>query len=41
MKTLIAVLAIPLVTTAAEIKTGGSRMIEVDGKYHVWTDRVG
>ena len=26
---------------AATVMTGGSRMIEVDGKYHVWTDRVG
>jgi proline iminopeptidase len=26
---------------SAEVKTGGSKMIEVDGKYHVWTDRVG
>jgi proline iminopeptidase len=25
----------------AEIKTGGVKMIEVDGKYHVWTKRVG
>ena len=23
------------------MKTGGSKVIEVDGKYHVWTDRVG
>jgi proline iminopeptidase len=29
------------VATAAEVKTGGSKMIEVDGKYHVWTKRVG
>src|SRR5712671_2516124 len=27
--------------SAAEVKTGGSKVIEVDGKYHVWTDRVG
>ena len=27
--------------SAAEVKTGGARTIEVDGKYHVWTDRVG
>jgi proline iminopeptidase len=26
---------------AADVKTGGSKSIEVDGKYHVWTDRVG
>ncbi|HXH93914.1 MAG TPA: proline iminopeptidase-family hydrolase [Thermoanaerobaculia bacterium] len=26
---------------AADVKTGGAKMIEVDGKYHVWTDRVG
>jgi hypothetical protein len=26
---------------AATVLTGGSRMIEVDGKYHVWTDRAG
>jgi proline iminopeptidase len=25
----------------ADVKTGGSKSIEVDGKYHVWTDRVG
>jgi proline iminopeptidase len=24
-----------------EIKTGGNRMIEIDGKYHVWTKKVG
>ena len=24
-----------------EIKTGGVKMIEVDGKYRVWTKRVG
>ncbi len=42
MKTFIALaLACPLALSAAEVKTGGSRMIEVDGKYHVWTDRVG
>jgi len=32
-------LALPLF--AADVKTGGSKMIQVDGKYHVWTDRVG
>lgn len=26
---------------AAEVKTGGARMVPVDGKYHVWTKRVG
>src|SRR2546430_7042423 len=26
---------------SAEVKTGGSKLIEVDGKYHVWTKRVG
>jgi proline iminopeptidase len=26
---------------SAEVKTGGAKMIEVDGKYHVWTKRVG
>ncbi len=26
---------------AGEVKTGGIRMIPVDGKYHVWTKRVG
>lgn len=42
MKTIVALaLAIPILASAAEIKTGGARMIEVDGKYHVWTDRVG
>jgi len=25
----------------AEVKTGGSRMIEIDGGYHVWTKKVG
>ena len=33
--------AVAVVASAAEVKTGGSKMIEVDGKYHVWTDRVG
>ena len=28
-------------TDSAEIKTGGARMIPVDGKHHVWTKRVG
>ena len=32
-------LSVPLF--GAEVKTGGSKLIEVDGKYHVWTDRVG
>src|SRR4051795_1833349 len=27
--------------SAAGVKTGGSKATEVDGKYHVWTDRVG
>jgi proline iminopeptidase len=27
--------------SGAEVKTGGTKVIEVDGKYHVWTDRVG
>jgi proline iminopeptidase len=33
----------PALTDSAttEIKTGGNRMIEVDGKYHVWTKKVG
>ena len=35
------VLAFPLVTSGAEIKNGGSRMIPVDGKYRVWTKQVG
>lgn len=25
----------------SEVKTGGSRMIEIDGGYHVWTKKVG
>ena len=33
------ILALPVF--GAEVKTGGSKMIEVDSKYHVWTDRVG
>jgi len=42
MKTLIAfALALPLCATAAEVKTGGVRMVPVDGKYQVWTKRVG
>ncbi len=42
MRALIAVvLAFPLLASAAEVKTGGSRMIPVDGKYRVWTKRVG
>ncbi len=32
---------IAAIVFAATVLTGGSRMIEVDGKYHVWTDRVG
>jgi len=24
-----------------EVRTGGSRMIEIDGGYHVWTKKVG
>src|SRR5882762_8554747 len=27
--------------SGAAVKTGGSKMIEVDGKYHVWTKCVG
>ncbi len=27
--------------TAYEVKTGGSKMIQVDGKYHVWTKKIG
>jgi proline iminopeptidase len=38
-------LALLLVTAplfGADVKTGGSKMIDIDGgKYHVWTDRVG
>src|ERR1700749_3835558 len=26
---------------SAAIKTGGSKMIKVDGKYHVWTKKIG
>ena len=36
-----ALLAFAIAASAAEVKTGGSKVIEVDGKYHVWTDRVG
>jgi len=25
----------------SEIRTGGSRMIEIEGGYHVWTKKVG
>jgi proline iminopeptidase len=28
-------------TTTNEIKDGGSKLIEVDGKYHVWTKKIG
>jgi proline iminopeptidase len=28
-------------SSTSEIRTGGNRMIEVDGKYHVWTKKVG
>ncbi|MEP6800818.1 MAG: proline iminopeptidase-family hydrolase [Acidobacteriota bacterium] len=31
----------PPSTSSAEIKTGGIRMIQVDGKYNVWTKKVG
>ena len=43
MKKVLLILLFPvLATTAAEIKTGGAKMIDVaGGKYHVWTDRVG
>ncbi len=27
--------------TTYEIKTGGSKMIQVDGKYNVWTKKIG
>src|SRR5213078_2648065 len=37
---LLAAFAFSVSMYAAEVKTGGSKMIEVDGKYHVWTDRV-
>ncbi|MBK6888502.1 MAG: hypothetical protein IPH02_00910 [Sphingobacteriales bacterium] len=29
------------ISTNYEIKTGGSKMIQVDGKYNVWTKKVG
>jgi proline iminopeptidase len=43
MKRVLPLVAVAAAATvlAAEIKTGGARMIQVDGKYHVWTDRVG
>ncbi|HZP66502.1 MAG TPA: proline iminopeptidase-family hydrolase, partial [Rudaea sp.] len=31
----------PRAAASGGIKTGGVRMVEVDGKYHVWTKRVG
>src|SRR5215212_7069286 len=43
MRPLLFVLALGLAAGvyAADVKTGGSRMIDIDGgKYHVWTDRV-
>jgi proline iminopeptidase len=30
-----------ILPAATEVRTGGSRMIEVDGGYHVWTKKVG
>jgi proline iminopeptidase len=40
--TLIAVAVFsPILASAAEVKSGGARMIPVDGQYRVWTDRVG
>ena len=36
-----ALILVAAVANAADVKTGGVKMIEVDGKYHVWTDRVG
>ena len=42
MRTILAALLIALPLFGAEVKTGGSKMIDIDGgKYHVWTDRVG
>lgn len=34
-------LLVAMVAVAGEVKTGGAKMIPVDGKYHVWTDAVG
>jgi proline iminopeptidase len=44
MRTLLIASALVLfavASNAADVKTGGAKMVEVDGKYHVWTDRVG
>ncbi len=30
-----------ILPAATEVRTGGSRMIEIDGGYHVWTKKVG
>lgn len=34
-------LVLAVAVSGAEVRTGGTKVIEVDGKYHVWTDRVG
>jgi len=36
-----ALILLAATSQSAEVKTGGAKMIEVDGKYHVWTKRVG
>jgi len=42
MRKLLGLLLIAVPLFGAEVKTGGSRMIDVEGgKYRVWTDRVG
>lgn len=41
MRHALLLLAFAVAASGAEVKTGGTKMIEVDGKYHVWTDRVG
>ena len=32
---------IKIIDTNYEVKTGGSKMIQIDGKYNVWTKKVG
>ncbi|HMC23404.1 MAG TPA: alpha/beta fold hydrolase, partial [Thermoanaerobaculia bacterium] len=38
---IVAAVLFPIMASAADVKTGGARMVPVDGKYNVWTDRVG
>ena len=41
MKTILFVILFAANALAAGVKTGGARLIPVDGKYNVWTDEVG